>query len=676
MKLDKEMEEFRGAMEVPSSFEDGFRWSSLLGAVFVALLMVPGAVYMGLLAGAGGVGAASQWVTVIMLIEVAKRTHRSLGKAETFVLFFMSAGALAMPFSGLLWQQYFIRSDAAAAAGIAADLPRWFAPPPESSSYASRTFFHVDWLPSIIMGVWGTFFGGLANLILGYGLFRVASDIERLPFPMAPIGAQGVIAMAEDTDAKAEKDAEASWRWRVFSIGGAMGLVFGAIYLLLPILTGTITGTSIQVFPIPFADFTGITGQYLPAVATGLTWDFGNLIAGMVMPFFGMVGGLISMIATIIVNPLLYRAGILHSWKMGDDTIGTSFKNGIDFYFSFGIGIALAIALIGFYQVIQGFVEARREAKKTAQPVKKESRRIFQFAKPPAGRGDIPVWVMAVCYVVVTVSYIVVSVLLLLWHHNWVWVPGVRNIGIILIFIGFVYTPVISYVTARLEGMVGQAVSVPYILEASLILSGYRGVACWFLPVPMANYGGMTVFYRQCELTGTKFSSIWKAQLILYPIILISSIFFMNFLWGLGDVPSGIYPFAQKMWPLQAANTCIMYTSTLGEYSMFEQALNWVYVVFGSGFALTIFAVLSKLGAPIMLIYGVIGGIGTTLPHSVIPQFIGALVGRYYFQKRLGLRWRQYIPVVAAGFACGMGLIGSVGVGITFLSKSIIKLPF
>jgi hypothetical protein len=58
------------------------------------------------------------------------------------------------------------------------------------------------------------------------------------------------------------------------------------------------------------------------------------------------------------------------------------------------------------------------------------------------------------------------------------------------------------------------------------------------------------------------------------------------------------------------------------------------------------------------------------------PQFIGALIGRYYFQKKLGLKWRQYIPVVAAGFACGMGLITTVGVGITFLNKAVIKLPF
>jgi len=82
------------------------------------------------------------------------------------------------------------------------------------------------------------------------------------------------------------------------------------------------------------------------------------------------------------------------------------------------------------------------------------------------------------------------------------------------------------------------------------------------------------------------------------------------------------------------------------------------------------------VGAPVMLTYGVVRGLGQSMPHAIIPQFIGALIGRYYFQKRLGLKWRQYIPVVAAGFACGMGLITTVGVGITFLNKAVISLPY
>ena len=285
----------------------------------------------------------------------------------------------------------------------------------------------------------------------------------------------------------------------------------------------------------------------------------------------------------------------------------------------------------------------------------------------PEGRGDMNTWLVVLLYFLITILYILVSGWLIDWH---------RGMMIVLLILGFVYTPFISYVTARLEGMVGQVVEIPYIREAALILSGYHGVKCWFLPIPIANYGAMTVFYKQCELTGTKFTSIWKTQVVLFPIILISSIFFMNFIWGLNEIPSAVYPYADKMWELWAENACIMFSSTLGEYSIFEQAFNWNNLSAGVIFGGCLFGGMSWLGAPIMLTYGVVRGLGQTEPHWVLPQFIGALIGRFYFQKRLGLKWRQYIPVVSAGFACGMGLITTVGVGITFLSKAALPLPF
>jgi hypothetical protein len=78
-----------------------------------------------------------------------------------------------------------------------------------------------------------------------------------------------------------------------------------------------------------------------------------------------------------------------------------------------------------------------------------------------------------------------------------------------------------------------------------------------------------------------------------------------------------------------------------------------------------------------MFFYGLIRGVAyQALPHMAIPQFIGALLGRFYFERKLGLKWRQYIPVVAAGFACGMGLITVLGVGVNFLAKAVIKIPF
>ena len=52
------------------------------------------------------------------------------------------------------------------------------------------------------------------------------------------------------------------------------------------------------------------------------------------------------------------------------------------------------------------------------------------------------------------------SALLLRWHHG-EWNPGIRNVIVLLFFLGFVYTPLISYVTARVEGMVAAKRAAP-----------------------------------------------------------------------------------------------------------------------------------------------------------------------------------------------------------------------
>ena len=79
-------------MEVPSTFEEGFTWASFLGTLFVAIVMVPGALYMTLVAGQS-MGPAAQWVTVILFIEVARRANRTLKRAEIFMLFYLAAAA-------------------------------------------------------------------------------------------------------------------------------------------------------------------------------------------------------------------------------------------------------------------------------------------------------------------------------------------------------------------------------------------------------------------------------------------------------------------------------------------------------------------------------------------------------------------------------------------------------
>ena len=73
--------------------------------------------------------------------------------------------------------------------------------------------------------------------------------------------------------------------------------------------------------------------------------------------------------------------------------------------------------------------------------------------------------------------------------------------------------------------------------------------------------------------------------------------------------------------------------------------------------ALLMYAGLARLGLPVLLFYGIMRGMDQSVPYAIVPQFIGALLGRYYFAKKFGEKWRLYIVVFFAGYSCGVGLV-------------------
>lgn len=682
---DQELEEFRALMKPPGTFEDGFSWAAFFGALFVALMMVPGSIYMTLIAGLS-VGSAAQWVTVILFIEVARRANKHLKRAEIFTLFYIAGGIMVTASMaqggypgglGVLWSQFFAQSDAARAAGIADKLPSWVVPT-APGVLEQRSLFMWQWLPALGLGVFTMLIGRFDNMVLGYGLFRITSDIEKLPFPMAPVGAQGIMALSEEqeeevaakniSDPVEASSQRTSWRWRVFSIGSVLGVVFGILYIGIPTITGALLDRPISILPLPFKDFTAQTGEYLPATAVALSFDLGAVILGMVLPYWAVIGTFGGFVITLILNPILHLpgVGVLRSWNPGDNMQTTFYKNQIDFYFSFSIGIGLAIAVAGLVAVVRAWTADRRRRQKAD-----EYENLVAF-NVPEGRGDIkPIW-MFLTYSGSTGIYITISGWLLYLADGKVYWPVMW----VMIFYALIYTPVVAYVTARLEGIAGEVLNIPFVREATFIFSGYRGVAVWFLPVPLHNYNAMTVFYRQCELTGTKFWSLWKSEILLTPIVVAGSLLFAHFVWRLGPIPSPQYLFAQEWWEVTAAQQSIVFSSTLGGFTEFEEAFNGSYILWGFVAGGAILSAFAWFGAPTFFIYGVVRGLNQTLPFVIIPQFVGALIGRYYFRRRLGLMWRQYVPVVFAGFSCGMGLIGTLGIGLTFVSKSVFTLPF
>jgi hypothetical protein len=644
-------------MQPPTRFREGFTARTVAGAFFVGFIMMPGAIYMGLIAGAS-LGAAAEWVTIILFSELARRSFSALTRQEIYLIYYIAGGLAGViggtmlaggPFGQLVWNQYLVQSQAAAGFGIAEHIPEWVAPPIGSDALMGRSFLHRAWIPPMVVLVASQFLSRVEWFTLGYILFRVTSDVERLPFPLAPVAAQGATALAESDEGRD------SWRWRVFSVGMGIGLLFGAVYVGLPALTGLIASDPIVLLPIPWIDLTRTTETILPAAPLGIGTDLGLVLLGMVLPFWIVVGTFVAAMVHALGSPILYHAGMLTHWRPGMDAILTNFANDIDVWMSVYIGAGAAVGSIGLVHAVLSVRAARRQG--GHRPLR----------DTPAGRGDFPLWMAIGGYVLSTLAMIWLCVLLL---------DDDEFPLIFLLLFGFVVTPVISYVNARMAGLTGQLVSFPLLREGAFILSGYKGIDIWFAPIPYSDHGRRAQLFREVELTGTRFSSILKAELLLLPLSLVCGFVFWSLVWQMEPIPSPTFQYAQTYWHLIALRQCLWYSATLGGETLFDQAIKGWWIAGSFVIAGGLFGVMSWLGWPISLVYGFVRGLGG-LPHLLIPEMAGALLARYWLEPRFGTQqWRQYAPVLLAGYACGMGLVGMSAVAIALISKSVTQLHY
>jgi hypothetical protein len=652
----------------PKEFAEGFTMKTVVGALFVGIVMMPGSIYLGLMMGQT-IGPAAQWTTIILFTEVARRSFTKVSRQELYMIYYMAGslaggGALAGgAFAWLIWAQYLVQSPQAHQFGIADEIPSWYAPHVGSPAYIQRTFFHHDWTVPILLLIMGSVLGRVQWIGLGYFLFRTTSDVERLPFPFAPIAAQGATALAEVSE---EKE---SWRWPVFSVGAMVGLVYGFFYVAIPVITSGFLADPLKLIPIPFLDLMQNTEDVFPAGRIGLATDLGPIFWGFVAPYPLIAGSFIgAILSNFVFAPTLYRlsynpatghSAIFPKWAKGMNLIQSEMTVNFDLFMSIGIGISLAIAVIGMYTVVATLLKAR---------VQRATGGGRSYADIPAGRGDFSLSLAVGAWALSTAIYVIVGHAL---------VPRFN----ILYFIAaaFIWTPIVSYISARMYGLTGQPVNIPYVRQATFILSGYKGIDIWFAPFPMNDNGWAASQFREVELTGTKITSVVKAEAFLLVFMLIASFAYWSFFWKTSPIPSSQYPYVQMFWPLDAFYTCLWATATDPRHSgstFLLQAIKFPIIGYTGGAALALYLALSAFKIPVFWFYGFVGGFtGNTI--GAIPAFIGALLGRYYFARRFGVaRWRQYTPVLAAGYFCGVGLIGMVSIGLTIIFKAVRSLPF
>ncbi len=703
--IDRELEQYRDLLDKPTEFKDGFGWSTIVGILFCGLVMMPGAIYLGLMTG-GSMGAAATWVTVILFSEVARRAMKPMSKQNLVVLLHAAGVIMAGqvlfpggPLGQVVYRAYLVTSDAVRDAGMRDYFPSWFVPRPDSAAILERNIFHADWAMPLMLVAFTMFIGLVNKYTLGYFFFRLTSDIENLPFPLAPIQAQGAMAMAE-SDATAasaaseesERDAgkaaflrsrrgekKKSERWRLFSLGASIGVAFGFLQVGVPAVTGLIFDKPLFLIPQPFVETTTLTEGILPATPTGMTVDIGIILLGFVLPFWAVLGTFTAIAATIVINPILHHLGVLTRWQPGMNTVNTTFANSIDFWMSFGIGAAFGIAIVSIYQTVR---DVRRKIRESAadRRSRSDSERQSIWSTPKIGRGDYPLWIALVGYIAASTALIAVCYILLKD-------TGTSRVGILafLTIFTFLYNPFISYVNARLLGIAGQNVDIPFVKETAFILSGARGIDVWLAPIPITNVGYQAQSFRVNELTGVSFWSLIKTDLIATPVLFLLSWLFWGFIWHSSPVPSDVFPAAQINWELRTKTDTLLYTSTFvpeGQTesniaeSQFMEAIHPGVIGAGTGVTIVLFAVLSTFGLPVLFVYGIIRGLGQ-LPHYMLLEIVGALIGRFYLRKRFGEKnFLRSAPTVLAGYFTGVGLIGMATIAMKLIQSAVSAAPF
>jgi hypothetical protein len=249
----------------------------------------------------------------------------------------------------------------------------------------------------------------------------------------------------------------------------------------------------------------------------------------------------------------------------------------------------------------------------------------------------------------------------------------------------FVYNPLISYVNARLLGISGQSVDIPFIKETAFSLSGAKGIEVWLAPIPIANYGGQAQGFRVNELTGVSFRSLIKTDIVLIPFMFCLSWVFWAFIWHAAPIPSDAFPAAQINWELRTKTDTLLYTSTFapeGRAShsiMDSEFMRAVHpAVIGTAFGLTTaaFTLFSVFGLPTLFIYGIIRGLGA-LPHTMILEIVGAMIGRIYFQRKFGAdNFLRMVPTILAGYFTGVGLISMAMIAMRLIQAAVSAAPF
>lgn len=640
-------------VEAEGELETGITWRSLLSLVYAAVLLGPIdvflALYMGssfLTAGPGYVVAApALYIFLILFTEISRMFGSPLKRHEVFIMYYLFGFAtIETTFITLLQQGYYKSSPLAkeliepfTGKRYYDVIPSWYAPSP--SAYELRTFLHPEWLLPM-----GTFFlATILNLASEVGLGLLCAhlyiDVEKLPYPTAPVASEGILTVAERDPRKIRIFAFASflsfaWSFLTFGIpsvmGGAFGVRVGFLTLidLTPYLSQYMPGATFAVdfepFPYTWGWMLSTSSVTFILIGSYAVWFFANW----------------AIINFNIPSPLFAEFQREYYPSMTMDLL--MWRSQLWIWTGFMMGAALGITVVTLIRGRRFLVRSLRSLTNLA-----------------AARhaGYLPLHMILALWLGGTVGATLLIYVLVPEFPLWT-----------LILFSMLIPFVNAIINARGMGEVGYSVSIPYLRESMFLFSGYRGATIWFAPLYAGGYGtgaqaaGYTYMIKVAKVTGTKPMDYFKTLFLILPLTWFMSFIVVSTFLLMAPIPSNVFPMTMYLWPEQLIREVFMMRNF---YSIYKLPL------IGVGFILTAALTVISSYIPFLNVMGLFLGFSTAIPFANA-LFIGHIIGIKILKRWFGADWwDKYRGVVLAGVACGYGIIAAVGGASILISKAL-----
>lgn len=638
-------------------FRKGFTWRAFLGILYAALVLGAVSVYTQLYFGLVILNALL-YITLITISELSRYTASPMTKQELFIVYSVVSSlvpGIIYYFAMILNNAYLRASplafkfrEPATGLPIPYAIPDWLAPPPGAEILVKRSFLNSEWAIPLTLAIGVAVLVTLAEISIGLLAAQLFVEVERLPFPTAPIAVRTIVNLAE----------REPMRTRAFAVSALLSIGYYFFLFLVPSVAVRVTGVA-AMYVAPFFDVTYWLERVLPGAAFGITSNLIPYVTGFLIPKHIIISMIIGSFATYIIGnhitlitPFEAFSEWQREWAPTMSMYLVVARSTLWIWSPFILGASMGAAALILISSYRFFVEA---FKSLLMGVRGESR-----------AGFSPRLLLAMYFGSSTCLFLLTKML-------------VPEFPLPLLLIISVFLPfLVNLTSSRIIAETGGSLVIPtvHIRTLLIIASGYNRIAGWLVPLytggggiwgaTFASASDFVYKYRVAYDVETDPRDFVKAYVTSIFLILASSLLFMELFWKMAPIPSYIFRSTMYTFPTSVIQRSFLMTQV---FRIYKPTL----ILSGAALIIVLGVALKLLNVRAISIFGLLMGF-TIDPATAFAFFVGWLIGR--LMGRVVKGWEMYRSDVAAGSIAGAGLAMALFAILNMMASAVWSKPY